>query len=119
LSSIDASQPAQSSGELRNISFRTVEGKTQSIVSTNDTSFNEPTPVIAFSEAFANKAQEAGIPISRTPSGQAYVDSGAILPTTEQPTANRLNTQITGGTVAGAGIGTLLLLGLGILALRK
>jgi hypothetical protein len=105
------------SGELRSIPFRQVNGVTQTIVQPQES-------IIVLSEKFVGKAQEAGIPIARTVTGAAFVPTNVVLPTLPGPasagerTAEETLGQASNGGFNLMGLIPLVILGVALLGKR-
>jgi len=101
ISQSDARTVMQSAGELLTFSYNYT-----------------PEPIITFSEGFANMARDAGVPLSRTSSGQVYVKTNAPI----QETIYNQETGFEDGnmsSIGGISLTWLLLIGAGLFLLSK
>lgn len=121
LSAADTKTTNTSVGQRLTFSYRAPTYTNQTVASKTDTNFTKQEYVIPMSEGFAAKAQEAGIPISRTANGDAYVTTTAKLPTTDFGTGQspRTTSAMTSGTIAGIPMLPLLLIGGALLLTKK
>jgi len=120
LSEADTRSTSTSTGQRLTFSYRAPTYTNQTVASTTDSNFYKQEYVIPMSELFSTRVQDAGIPINRTASGSAYVDTKTPLPAFDFGTGASPRTQsaMTSGTIAGIPLFPLLLIG-GALLLTK
>ena len=121
LSAADTRTTSTSTGQRLTFSYRAPTYTNQTVTSRIDDNFNKQEYVIPMSELFAGRAEEAGIPISRTASGAPYVATNAPLPAFDfgsGGTSPRSQSSMTSG-LGGISITTLLLIGGALLLFKK